>query len=112
VKTGRSGIRDNRGRGAVHEFIAERAVADSRLSVVSAYFTTFAYDRLRVTLDGVQSRNLIVYGENGAGKSSIYKALRGLFGRRPHRDALKNNAHVHALDPLLTPRVSVTVKAS
>jgi len=53
VRTGHSGIRDNRSRGAVHEFITERAVPDSRLSVVSAYFTTFAYDRLRTTLDGV-----------------------------------------------------------
>jgi len=56
----------------------------------------------------VHGRNLIVYGENGAGKSSIYKALRDLFARRPRRDALKSNAHVHALDPLLTPRVNVT----
>jgi energy-coupling factor transporter ATP-binding protein EcfA2 len=56
----------------------------------------------------VQGRNLIVYGENGAGKSSIYKALRDLFARRPHRDALKNNSHVHPLDPSLTARVTVT----
>lgn len=56
----------------------------------------------------VQGRNLIVYGENGAGKSSIYKALRDLFARRPRRDALKNNTHVHPLDPSLTPRVTVT----
>ena len=53
VKVGRSGIRDNRSRGPVHEFITERAVPDCRLSVVSAYFTTFAYDRLRMTLDSV-----------------------------------------------------------
>ncbi|HEX8365975.1 MAG TPA: AAA family ATPase [Allosphingosinicella sp.] len=56
----------------------------------------------------VNGRNLIVYGENGAGKSSIYKALRDLFARRPHRDALKNHRHVHPLDPTLTPRVTVT----
>lgn len=56
----------------------------------------------------VHSRNLIIYGENGAGKSSIHKALRDLFARRPRRDALKSNVHVHALDPLLTPRVTVT----
>ncbi|WP_199089789.1 AAA family ATPase [Bosea sp. ASV33] len=56
----------------------------------------------------VQGRNLIVYGENGAGKSSIYKALRDLFARRPRRDALKSNAHVHLLDPVLTPRIAVT----
>lgn len=55
----------------------------------------------------IHSRNLIVYGENGAGKSSIYKALRDLFARRPHRDALKSNAHVHVLDPVLTPRVTI-----
>ncbi|WP_024338929.1 helicase-related protein [Bradyrhizobium japonicum] len=53
MKSRRSGIRDNRSRGAVHEFISERAVPGSRLSVVSAYFTTFAYDRLRTALDGV-----------------------------------------------------------
>ena len=58
--------------------------------------------------NSVNGRNLIVYGENGAGKSSLYKALRDLFTRRPRRDALKSNAHVHALDPLLTPRVTVT----
>jgi SNF2 family DNA or RNA helicase len=37
----------------VHEFISQRASPDCRLSVVSAYFTTFAYDRLRETLDKV-----------------------------------------------------------
>ncbi|TGQ04546.1 ATP-dependent helicase [Mesorhizobium sp. M2E.F.Ca.ET.219.01.1.1] len=59
---GRSGIRDNRGRGEVHEFITERAVPDSRLSVVSAYFTTFAYDRLRTTLDSVGQMRFL-FGE-------------------------------------------------
>jgi superfamily II DNA or RNA helicase len=49
----RSGIRDNRSRGEVHEFISDRAAAGSQLSVVSAYFTAFAYDRLRATLDRV-----------------------------------------------------------
>jgi hypothetical protein len=56
----------------------------------------------------VNGRNLIVYGENGAGKSSIYKALRDLFARQPHFQALKNNAHVYPLDAALTPRVAVT----
>ena len=27
--------------------------------------------------------NLLLYGENGAGKSSVFEALRGLFARRP-----------------------------
>lgn len=49
----RSGIRDNRSRGDVHEFLSEHAVASSSLSVVSAYFTAYAYDRMRATLDQV-----------------------------------------------------------
>jgi hypothetical protein len=56
----------------------------------------------------VNGRNLIIYGENGAGKSSIYKALRDLFARRPARSSLKDNAHVHPLDPTLTPRIRIT----
>jgi superfamily II DNA or RNA helicase len=62
VKTGQSGIRDNRSRGAIHEFITERAVPDSRLSIVSAYFTAFAYDSLRTTLDGVRHMRFL-FGE-------------------------------------------------
>ena len=56
----------------------------------------------------IGGRNLLIYGENGAGKSSIYKALRDLFARRPARNALKDNAHVYPLDPALTPRVTIT----
>ncbi len=56
----------------------------------------------------VHSRSLLIYGENGAGKSSIYKALRDLFARRPNEYALTSNAHVHPLDTALTPRVTVT----
>lgn len=59
---GQSGIRDNRQRGAVHQFIRDRASPDSRLSVVSAYFTTFAYDRLRETLDKVGQMRFL-FGE-------------------------------------------------
>ena len=58
----RSGIRDNRNRGSVSDFITERAVPGSRLSIVSAYFTTFAYDRLRSTLDSVE-RMRFLFGE-------------------------------------------------
>jgi energy-coupling factor transporter ATP-binding protein EcfA2 len=56
----------------------------------------------------VHGRNLLIYGENGAGKSSIHKALRDLFARRPRPDALNANKHVHPLDTTLTPRVTVT----
>ncbi len=53
MRTAKSGIRDNRSRGSVHEFISERTVANSHLSVVSANFTIFAYERLQKTLDHV-----------------------------------------------------------
>ncbi len=58
----RLGIRDNRNRGSVSDFITERAVPNSRLAVVSAYFTTSAYDRLRSTLDKVE-RMRFLFGE-------------------------------------------------
>ncbi|MBZ9673788.1 helicase-related protein [Mesorhizobium sp. ES1-3] len=62
MSTIRSGIRDNRQRGAAHEFIVERGVPNSRLSVVSAYFTTFAYERLRETLDNIGGMRFL-FGE-------------------------------------------------
>jgi superfamily II DNA or RNA helicase len=62
VRTAKSGIRDNRSRGAVHEFISERAIPDSILSVVSAYFTVFAYERLHKALDQVRHMRFL-FGE-------------------------------------------------
>ncbi|MER8792339.1 SNF2-related protein [Mesorhizobium sp. M0983] len=62
MMTARSGIRDNRERGTAHQFIAERGIPGSRLSVVSAYFTTFAYEYLRGTLDKVEEMRFL-FGE-------------------------------------------------
>ncbi len=60
--TATSGIRDNRQRGAAHQFVTDRGVAGSQLSVVSAYFTTFAYEYLRPTLDHVEGMRFL-FGE-------------------------------------------------
>lgn len=49
----KSGIRDNRSRGSAASFLTEKANAGSELSVVSAYFTSFAYARLASTLDEI-----------------------------------------------------------
>ena len=49
----RSGIRDNRTRGSAHQFLSSKVVPDSKLSIVSAYFTSFAYDKMAKTLDSV-----------------------------------------------------------
>ena len=41
------GIKDNHTRGKVADFLQTRLVKGSRLSVVSAYFTIYAYEALR-----------------------------------------------------------------
>lgn len=49
----RSGMRDNRSRGPAHEFLETKVAKGSDLSFVSAYFTSFAYNRLSATLDDI-----------------------------------------------------------
>jgi len=48
-----SGIRDNHTRGRVADFLAERLATNSEMSVVSAYFTIYAYQALAQQLDQV-----------------------------------------------------------
>ncbi|KEO90046.1 hypothetical protein EH31_08100 [Erythrobacter longus] len=49
----KSGIRDNRSRGTAASFLQEKANVGSELSVVSAYFASFAYARLSDTLNKI-----------------------------------------------------------
>jgi len=49
------GIRDNYGRGKVADFLAEKISDNSVLSVVSAYFTIYAYEALADRLDRVET---------------------------------------------------------
>lgn len=58
----KSGIRDNRTRGKVAEFLKEKAINASHLSVVSAYFTIYAYEALSDQLDGIESLKFL-FGE-------------------------------------------------
>lgn len=58
----KSGIRDNRSRGTAASFLKEKAHAGSELSVVSAYFTSFAYARLASTLDEIGNLRFL-FGE-------------------------------------------------
>ena len=44
-----SGLRDNHTRGIVADFLRAKIQDGSRLSVVSAYFTIYAYDALKAT---------------------------------------------------------------
>ena len=57
-----SGIRDNRQRGLVADFLKARIQSGSRLSVVSAYFTIYAYDALRAHLDQIDRLDFL-FGE-------------------------------------------------
>jgi len=49
-----SGIRDNHRRGIMEKFLRKKIQPDCRLSVVSAYFTIYAYDVLREHLDQIE----------------------------------------------------------
>ncbi len=78
-----SAIRDNHSRGPVHEFVTDRALPDSKLSVVSAYFTTFAYDGLKAALDSVGGMRFL--SENRV--SCVRRTVQGWF--RPHFPSTK-----------------------
>ena len=56
------GIRDNHSRGKVADFLADKITPGSRLSVVSAYFTIYAYDALSRELDQAEYVNFL-FGE-------------------------------------------------
>src|SRR5437762_1949125 len=57
-----SGIRDNHRRGAVADFLKAKIHGSSRLSVVSAYFTIYAYEALREHLDQIEHLDFL-FGE-------------------------------------------------
>lgn len=46
-----SGIRDNHSRGSVRDFLRHHLKAGADLDLVTAYFTVFAYDKLRTELN-------------------------------------------------------------
>ena len=57
-----SGLRDNFTRGTVAAFLAEKIQEGSLLSVVSAYFTIYAYDALKDSLDRIEHLDFL-FGE-------------------------------------------------
>lgn len=56
------GIRDNHTRGNVCDFLSEKLSENSLLSVVSAYFTIYAYDALSKNLDQLEGVKFL-FGE-------------------------------------------------
>lgn len=57
-----SGIRDNHSRGMVADFLKSQIQDGSRLSIVSAYFTIYAYDALKDSLDRIEHLDFL-FGE-------------------------------------------------
>jgi len=57
-----SGIRDNLNRGSLGQFLQEKIRHGSKLSVVSAYFTVYAYGGLKKELDDIQELRFL-FGE-------------------------------------------------
>lgn len=57
-----TGLRDNHIRGTVADFIREKTQDGSKLSLVSAYFTIYAYDALKNVLNNVENVNFL-FGE-------------------------------------------------
>lgn len=58
----RSGLRDNYSRGTVANFLREKIQGGSDLSIVSAYFTIYAYDGLKQHLEQID-RLRFLFGE-------------------------------------------------
>ena len=57
-----SHIRDNRLYGTVAEFLEEKTGNGSALSIVSAYFTIYAFDKLKASLTGIKELRFL-FGE-------------------------------------------------
>lgn len=57
-----SGIRDNHSRGTVGDFLRAQLKSGADVDLVTAYFTVFAYDKLRANLDNL-GRIRLLFGE-------------------------------------------------
>lgn len=57
-----SGIRDNYSRGNVEEFLRQKIQSGSALSIVSAYFTIYAFEALKTPLSGIADLRFL-FGE-------------------------------------------------
>jgi len=57
-----SGIRDNHTHGKVGDYLREKIQAGSKLSIVSAYFTIYAYEALKDKLDNIENLQFL-FGE-------------------------------------------------
>jgi hypothetical protein len=57
-----SGIRDNYNRGTVGDFLKAKIKPGSTLSIISAYFTIYAFETLKESLVDIENLNFL-FGE-------------------------------------------------
>ena len=57
-----SSIKDNKSRGSVGNFLQEKIEPDSKLAIVSAYFTIYAYYYLKENLENIENLDFL-FGE-------------------------------------------------
>ncbi len=57
-----SSVRDNHTRGKVADFLREKMQSHSKLSIVSAYFTIYAYEALKEELERIEHLHFL-FGE-------------------------------------------------
>ena len=62
LPTNNTGLRDNHTRGTVADFLRAKIQSGSKLSIVSAYFTIYAYDALKEVLDPIEHLDFL-FGE-------------------------------------------------
>jgi len=62
IKKNIKSIRDNFSNGTVGEFLVDNIADNSKLSFVTAYFTIFAYEKLKTKLDRINNLRLL-FGE-------------------------------------------------
>lgn len=62
MATNNSCLRDNHKRGTVGDFLINNIKSGSELSIVSAYFTIYAYQKLKTELESVNHLNFL-FGE-------------------------------------------------
>lgn len=72
-----SGIRDNHKRGVVADFLKAKIQSGSRLSVVSAYFTIYAYEALKDRLDQIEHLDFLY--QNHSPEFIYFKTLFHVF---------------------------------
>lgn len=88
-------ILDNRKRGSVGEYLNDKIKSDAKLSIVSAYFTIYAYQKLKKQLDGVNHLRFLF------GEPSFLKSLGGENHNQRNADILDESITIPIPDRLV-----------